>query len=363
MHSPFRHIPSIFIKNRPIHLTFFVTKRCNARCPFCFYLKSTTTDTKGQELSLDEIEKVSSSLGTLLWLAFSGGEIFLRDDLSAISRIFYNRNRPAIMLFPTNGILTGRIHDTIEEILSASPKSIIALKLSIDGLGEDHDRLRNTPDNFARTMQTYDRLKPLLRRYPNFELGVNTVFCSENQDAMDSIIDFVAGLDGIRTHTISLVRGDLSQPGYKEVDTAKYRHAICRLEENLKAGSGATYRFRGGRVKAAQDILQRTLICRTLEEGSMQIPCFAGRLNLVLTEDGRVFPCEILKRELGNVRDYGYDLRRVLSAPEAQRVIRHIRDRRCVCTHECYYMTNILFNPRCYAALANEYLQLSRTGR
>ena len=33
-------------------------------------------------------------------------------------------------------------------------------------------------------------------------------------------------------------------------------------------------------------------------------------------------------------------------------------DKNCYCTHECYFMTNILFNPRLYPALAREYIQL-----
>ena len=39
-----------------------------------------------------------------MWLAFSGGEIFLRSDLVEITRIFYKNNRPAIILLPTKGL-------------------------------------------------------------------------------------------------------------------------------------------------------------------------------------------------------------------------------------------------------------------
>ena len=100
MYSPFRHINSIFWKKRPIHLTFFLTRRCNAKCPFCFYLKTDTNSViQNTELSLDEIEKISGSMDLLLWLAFSGGEIYLREDLVEISRIFYRNNKPAVMLF------------------------------------------------------------------------------------------------------------------------------------------------------------------------------------------------------------------------------------------------------------------------
>jgi len=369
MHSPFRHTGSIFWKRRPVHLTFFVTRRCNSRCPFCFYLKNTppipplTRGGEGgvdnsRELTLDEIQKISQSLGSLLWLAFSGGEVFLRNDLAEISRIFYKNNRPAIMLYPTNGLLPDLIKDTTEQILKHCSKSIIAVKLSVDGIGEAHDTLRNTPGSFDKTMQTYNLLGELLNKYPNFELGINTVFCSGNQDNIDGIIDFVAGLENIKTHTISLIRGNLSDKGHKEIDRNKYNRAIERLENNLKNNVSSVYRFRGARIKAAQDIMQRRLIHRTTHEQKRLIPCYAGRLNVVLTETGEVYPCEILTESFGNIKDFGYDFREICRSDKARKVIKSITDNNCYCTHECYFMTNILFNPRLYPELLKEYLQL-----
>ncbi len=357
MFSPFRHSASILMKTRPIHLTFFVTKRCNGRCPFCFYRESPElTGAGADELGLDEIRKISSSLGSLLWLAFSGGEIFLREDLAAIARTFYQNNRPAIMLLPTNGMLPELIRDTTEEILRECGESIVAVKLSLDGVGDAHDRVRNTAGSFSSTMRTCELLGPLLQRHPNFELGVNTVFSAENQDSMDSIIDFVRGLPDIKTHTISLVRGNLSRQEFKDVDFGRYLHAIRRLEQNLKDASSPVYRFRGARIKAAQDIIQRRLIHRIQKEQRSLIPCYAGRLNLVLSESGEVFPCEILTSSMGNVRDHGYDIRRLLLTGRAKEIVSSIRARKCFCTHECYFMTNILFNPRLYPELLREYL-------
>jgi radical SAM protein with 4Fe4S-binding SPASM domain len=351
----------IFWKQRPIHLTFFVTRRCNAGCPFCFYLRTAkeTPDIR-PELSLKEISKTSSSLGSLLWLAFSGGEIYLRDDLVDISGIFYKNNKPAIMLFPTNGLLPEVILDRTEKILGNCPKSVIAVKLSLDGVGRAHDALRNSPGSFDKTMQTYHMLEGLMEKYPNFELGINTVFCSENQDSMDKIIDFVRGLKNIKAHTISLVRGNLANKDYKRVDYQKYNKAIARLEENLKKKISGIYRFSGARVKAAQDIVQRRLIYQTACEQNRVIPCYAGRLNLVLSENGDVYPCEILADNFGNVRNYDYDIRSILKSEKARKIINEIRANQCHCTHECYTMTNILFNPKLYPALAKEYLQLTR---
>jgi MoaA/NifB/PqqE/SkfB family radical SAM enzyme len=361
MYSPFRHVRDIFWKQRPIHLTFFITRRCNAGCPFCFYLRSSDKISDNlPELSLEEIRRTSSSLGTLLWLAFSGGEIFLRDDLVDITGIFYKNNKPTIMLFPTNGLLPEVIRDRTEKILARCPKSTIVVKLSVDGLDGAHDALRNRPGSFDKAMQTYHMLEGLIEKYPNFELGINTVFCSENQNGMDAIIDFVSGLKNIQAHTISLIRGNLADAHYQRVDYHKYNQAIARLEKNLKNTITKIYRFKGARVKAAQDIVQRRLIYQTACEQKRVIPCYAGRLNLVLQESGDVYPCEMLTASFGNIRKYDYDIGRVMKSEKARTILDAIRANQCYCTHECYSMTNILFNPKLYPALAKEYLQVAR---
>jgi len=359
MYSPFRHVGSIVSKNRPIHLTFFLTRRCNARCPFCFYLRSDDTqDANSDELTLEEIKRISRSFGTLLWLAFSGGEIFLREDLVAISKTFYKNNRPAIMLFPTNGLLPEVIRKRTEQILKDCPNSIITVKLSLDGLYDRHDKVRNTPGSFEKTMQTYELLKGLLIKYPRFELGINTVFCSENQDEMEGIINFVKGMGSIKTHTISLIRGNLADRNFRQVDQNKYWTAIDRLEAGLKDRTSEIYRFRGAKIKAAQDILQRRLIHQTATEQKRLIPCYAGSLNLVMHENGDIFPCEILSGKMGNIREAGYDINKVLESATAKEILNSIRNNECFCTHECYFITNILFNPRLYPALLKEYVQL-----
>ncbi|MCF6289501.1 MAG: radical SAM protein [Desulfobacterales bacterium] len=361
-YSPLRHVGSIVAKRRPIQFTFFITRRCNARCPFCFYINHNApraeTGPAARELSLAEINDLASSLPNLLWLAFSGGEIFLRNDLVEITRIFYKKNKPVIILLPTNGIMTGRIKKTVTEVLRACPKSTIVVKLSLDGDQELHDSIRGVGGCYQKTLETCQALGELLDEYPNFDLGINSVFCSKNQDAVAGIIDRVGRMERIKTHTVSLIRGERAEGDLEALDLEKYRAVTRKLETKLKEEQGSIYRFAGARLKAAQDILQRRLIYQTAKQDRRLIDCYAGRLNLVLSETGELYPCESFSLELGNIRDHGLDINQVLATDKAQKVLTWIRDGGCHCTHECYMMTNILFNPRLYPALLKEYLQL-----
>lgn len=364
MYSPWRHLGSVLRKRGPIQLTFFVTRKCNARCPFCFYLNASAPPPRDEpELTLAEIERIAGSLGPLLWLAFSGGEPFLRPDIADISRVFYQRNRPAIILLPSNGLLPQLIRSRTEQILRECPQSTVVVKLSLDGIGADHDALRGTPGGFERVLQTCRALAPLLDAHPNFELGINSVMLRDNQHRIEDLIDFVATLAPVSTHTVSLVRGPLREGAYKDVDPGRYAQVAEVLARRLQGGAAGHYRFRGARLKAAQDILQRRLIQRTLVEQRRLMACYAGRLNLVLTETGAVYPCELLDARMGHVREHGCDMQRLLASAAARAVQQQVRDGPCHCTHECNFITNILFNPRLYPALAGQYLDLLRRPR
>lgn len=358
MYSSLKYIPSIFFKRNPFQFTFFVTSRCNARCPFCFYWKD--RHTQRNELSVDEVEKISQSMDDILWLLLSGGEIYVRKDLPDIVDCFYRNNHPVIITLPTNGLVPDLIASQTEEILRRSPESAVVSKVSLDGLGEDHDRIRNTPGNFDKAMETYEKLRRLGKKYGNLQLGINTVFCRENQDRMSDIIDFVNTLPGCETHTISLVRGSPADHECKDVDLEKYRRAIIRLEEDLKGDKPKMYHFTLARLKTAQDLVQRRLIYETVRQSRRQLPCFAGRIGTVMNEEGDIFPCEILPDRMGNIREAGYDFRRVFRSERADQVRARISNTKCYCSHECYFVTNILFNPMMYGRVARQYLDLTQ---
>jgi radical SAM protein with 4Fe4S-binding SPASM domain len=311
------------------------------------------------ELALDEIKRVSQSMGNLLWVLFSGGEIYLRQDLVEISKTIYKNNKPAFITYPTNGLQPDVIKKKTEEILDCCRESVIVVKLSMDGLGNAHDALRAMPGSFEKLMQTYEELVPLTETYPNFELGINTVFCSENQYSLNGdtgVIKFVSDMDKVSTHTISMVRGDLKNEQYKKIDLSQYKKTIQRLEEKTGNRKSCNFRFNGGHLKFAQDLLQRRLIYQTMFQNRRTMPCYAGRLNLVLNESGDLYPCELSPHKMGNVRDSDYDIIKILRSKRARQIVEEIKDDGCYCSHECYFATNILFNPMMYPRLIKQYL-------
>jgi radical SAM protein with 4Fe4S-binding SPASM domain len=159
------------------------------------------------------------------------------------------------------------------------------------------------------------------------------------------------------------VRGALPDPALGVFDPSRYLAAAETLARGLRDGSQPRYRFRGARLKAAQDVLKRRLIAETLGRRGRVIPCHAGRLNLVLDERGELYPCEDFSLRMGNVRDHDFDVLVTADSPRGREVRASISRGDCWCTHECYMMTNILFDLRRWPALVAEYLRLSRQPR
>jgi radical SAM protein with 4Fe4S-binding SPASM domain len=354
-HSPLRHAGALFWKRRPLHLTFFVTRRCDARCDFCFSRGRAAP--AGPELTLAEIARLAPSVGPLLWLSYSGGEPTLRPDLHEITRVFARHCRPVVVLLSTNGLDPRRTAAAAAGLLDAAPRSTVVVKLSLDGPPELHDRLRGVPGAHARVLESLGLLRELAAREPRLQVGINTVLCAANEATADAVFAEVSRLEGVDTHTLSLVRGTIPDPALGSVDPARYLAAAESLALALRRGSQPRYRFFGARLKAAQDVLQRRLIAETLRRQGRVIPCHAGRLNIVLDERGELYPCEEFALRLGNVRDHDLDVGATMRSAQGRAVLEAIARGRCWCTHECFMMTNILFNLRTYPALLLEYLR------
>lgn len=348
MHAPWRYLPAVLWKRRPLHLTLFVTRRCNAHCPYCFYLAAAGCEpAPAPELSLDEYERLAPTVGPLLWLAFSGGEPVLRRDLPDIAAVFARHCRPCFLTLPTNGLLPAATAAMAERILAACPRSTVVVKVSIDGVGDGHDALRGVPGAYDKAIASCRLLADLAHRQPRLQLGVNTVLTAVNHETVGRLVDEVAAMEGVGGHTISLVRGRLAQPRYLDVPPQAFREVQDHLH---RPGKARRYSFVGGRLKAAEERMRAELVAEIAATGCSPLPCHAGRLSIVLSETGEVFSCEMIDQSFGNLRDYGYDLRRVLVSERARKGLRRI-DAGCACTHECALMLNILFSPAAYPRL------------
>jgi MoaA/NifB/PqqE/SkfB family radical SAM enzyme len=156
----------------PAFVTFFVTWACNHRCIFCDVWKKVPAD----ELSLAEIESIFAQLGRLDVVRLSGGEPFLRKDLADIVNLLDRLNKPTLTHITTNGILTRRIVEAVEGV--EHPERL-HIKVSIDDLGEKHDRIRGVKGAYDKALETVRELARL-RESTGLHVGVNQAILDES---------------------------------------------------------------------------------------------------------------------------------------------------------------------------------------
>jgi organic radical activating enzyme len=87
-------------------LFLFVTSRCNSRCRTCFYFDKLNSR---DDLSFDQIRRISETAPRFKKLWLSGGEPTLRGELGEIVGLFARNNGIENVNLPTNGLIPDRV--------------------------------------------------------------------------------------------------------------------------------------------------------------------------------------------------------------------------------------------------------------
>jgi MoaA/NifB/PqqE/SkfB family radical SAM enzyme len=342
----------------PLYLVFFVTTKCNARCKHCLLGNQAVATTN--DLTIDEIEKVSASMDEMLFLLPTGGEPFLRKDLSEIVRIFYKNNKIKNAVIPSNGGLTQRVLDTATKILKTCPGLDLGIDISIDALGDRHDELRQVPGLFDKAVTTFKELRKLEKHHERLNVNVESTVSSFNQDHLPELYNFLVNELKVSTVFTLLTRGKPKDPAAKHFDIQKYQDYAQILENDIKHQVlTGYYNFPFCDVINAKRIVRNRLIAKLVKEGKYQIPCYAGSLGGAMFSNGDILPCELLTdRKLGNVRDNDYNFKAIWFNEKADEARKFIKDTKCFCTYECFLTVNILFNPRMWPQVFKEWASL-----
>jgi MoaA/NifB/PqqE/SkfB family radical SAM enzyme len=115
-----------------------------------------------------------------VWVTLSGGDQFVRADFDEIVRLVRTQIEPRIVNIPMNGIITERIFQLLPKIAHNTVGAQLVLNLSVDEIGEAHDRLRGADRNFEKLKLVAELIHDLKKTYPHVVLGVHTVISKFN---------------------------------------------------------------------------------------------------------------------------------------------------------------------------------------
>jgi len=337
----------------PINLTFSVTNVCQSRCKTCFIWKLYMDNPKKklEELKIDEIEKMFSSIGQIYFFNISGGEPFLRPDLPDIVRLAIKYLKPGIIHTPTNCLASEKVVKGAKEILKIIEESgqniEFTIKPSFDGVGAKHDKIRGVKGNFKAVLKTVGELKKLKKRYSNFHIGLGTVISKFNINDLDEVGKYAKKLkvdsyiSEIAENRTELFTSDKDiMPEVKD-----YAREIEKFSKRTKADLKKKRLL--ARITLAFRIVYYQTVVRILRQKRQVIPCYGGISNVHINSYGDVWPCCILgyDKTMGNVKDNDYDFKKIWHSKAAKEVRRFISDKKCHCPLANQAYSNLLLDP------------------
>jgi len=329
-------------------LNILVTSVCDMRCTHCFFTEQLDdAPRKKLQMTTREIEKISETLGGNLGvLILAGGEPFTRKDLPEIARSFYVNNNLESLYITSNGQIQKRIFPDIARMMQECPRLNVTLALGIDGLQEQHDKIRQKPGSWEIVIDTARQLQSMKREYPRLDVQTCTCFMNSNQDAIFEWYDFLKYELKPDKININYIRPPAADSKELEIDGARYARLAATIDKDSRCGAIKNhYAGDTGFFKAALDVYMHGLISKTQETHQAQLTCYAGTAGGVIYDEGTVSSCENLA-PVGNLRDYSWNFQKLWFSPAMQARRKKAADG-CFCTHEsnCYY-PSLPFNPK-----------------
>ncbi|MCL2411323.1 MAG: radical SAM protein [Treponema sp.] len=330
----------------------FTTGKCNQKCAMCFYAND--MEQKAADNSFEDIQKFSQSAGNFKRLLLSGGEPTLREDLPEILEMFHKNNGVTDINLPTNGMQTERLIEWITRLRKSCPDCNLTISVSLDGFGQTHDTQRGV-ESFYKTAQTLKKLDDHFGDDGHIIKNIATIITKYNVDEIVDFMCWVYGRFNVSTHTIEAARGNTRESGVKiltekSLTAIQDRIAPYYLLYAKRIGAGMNFIGRGitkffyvGLMRAMYNLRAKNIEKPT----SWNMDCTAGETTLVIDYDGRFRACE-MREPVGHIKDYNCDAKAIMTS-EAMKLevaaIGHGYKANCWCTHGCWMMTSITFNP------------------
>jgi MoaA/NifB/PqqE/SkfB family radical SAM enzyme len=229
---------------------------------------------------------------SLVNINISGGEPLMRDDIPEIIAVLRDHLEKPRFVFSTNGVLTEKIVPQTMEMLKGGP---IAIRVSIDGVGEMHDTIRNHKGAFEKAIGTVKTLQ----REGLKDLGIACTGSKDNPGALGAVkqlaedlgVDYVSSV----VHSSEVYFGDQGDMVPRDDETRADLIAI------------ATKQLRSTRPKDWFRAYYTDGMIDFIDGKPRREPCTAGVDHIHVDHKGVVFPCNILNRPLGDLNEVTWE--------------------------------------------------------
>jgi radical SAM protein with 4Fe4S-binding SPASM domain len=279
-----------------------LTSRCNLLCPYCYYWRIPGSE----ELTFYQLKKLFEELKEIgcRKIHFSGGEVFLRED---IMEIFRNaKNLGFKVCITTNGTLINK--EIAKEIVKMKINSI---NFTLDfPLAKLHDKQKGVKGSFKKTIKAIKYINLANKKYgKNTKIRINTVITKKNYKFLEEII-----LLGKELGASDVLFIPIDEKGTKKIKRRLSKRQIKEYN-SLIAPKIFEIRKTAGYSLTPSSIYPFGISkeeIRLSKEGKYagvyfeRYPCHAPFLHCFIGWDGSVSPCCMLHNKippLGNIKN------------------------------------------------------------
>lgn len=260
--------------------SIIVTYRCNAKCHMCNTWQFPTDPTK--EIGVEVYEK----LPKLKTINVTGGEPFLRDDLVDIIAVL--KSKSDRLVISSNGYYTEKILDLFKK------HPDIGIRISIEGLPEANDELRGIPGGFDHGIRTLVELN---------HMGINDIgfgITVSDRNANDLIELF---------HLAKMMNIEFATAA---THNAFYFHKLDNKFEKPDIVIGELKKLieellRSHKIKDWFRAYFNYGLINYIRGNSRLLKCEMGQDSFFLDPYGRVLPCNVLNKSMGDLREQRFD--------------------------------------------------------
>jgi MoaA/NifB/PqqE/SkfB family radical SAM enzyme len=326
-----------FVKPKILQIT--LTNRCNLQCKMCSVSKYTTRC--DEEMELEEIEKIiriAKKDFDISQLVLTGGEPLLVID-KVIGSAKLAKELGIGTLLTTNGYF---LNEYASELVNSG---ITHFHISLDGLKETHNRLRNHPLSFDKAVEGIKKLASLREKNNSYSLGIGTLILKPN---LNELYDLFKYGDSLKVDVFDLLAYLPDNTDFAIIKNDSFwleDEDVLRFEDIYKKtiASGSEHiNFNSNfQINLIKKYYQRSL-------GSKDWRCFAGFKNLFITLSdpkrlGRFEPCLFMCKTHIPIREYDYDLKKIWFSKQAAQARRAIKRCDSYCFQMCFALPTIMF--------------------
>ena len=334
-----RVFKSLFFGQVPNYAIVYVDGRCNMHCDFCCHAAMDARNTG--TVSPSNWGNAFRRAKSLLHLTITGGEPFLRKDLTEIiSEIIINSGVPRVSI-KSNGFYIKRIEEVIPILIKRFPNTEFTLSISLDGPKDVHDKVRNFKGAYDKVLETISTIEKY-RKEKNFFLRLASVLTTETKEFLP---DFLNQTDKwpIDFHEVILVRD------IPDEEQLKLKIIYKELSEGQQKKSSNNWKksFNG---KIFDRLYKETI--KRLEKNKNHSPCVAGSRFVEIFPDGLVRGCEVEKlwdmSTIGKVENK-VDIVDILNSKKAKDFAKFAKN--CSCTFECANAISTVYDTKNWPSL------------